>query len=64
MAGQIYTVNAWIVDANGVYNTLSGYPKNFNSINYSDDVEKTYKRAMGDLYEVFGTFCKRDDRLI
>ena len=64
MAGQIYTVNAWVVDANGVYNTLSGYPKNFNSNNYSGDVEKTYQRAMGDLYEVFGAFCKRDDRLI
>ena len=64
MAREIYTVNAWIVDANGTKNTLSGYPKDFDSKNYSNDVKKAFRRAQGDLSEVWGAFCKRDDRMI
>lgn len=62
MARNIFTVNAWIVDANGTKNTLSGYPKDFDSKNYNDDTEKAYRRAMGDFSEIWGAFCKRDDR--
>ena len=62
MVRQIYIVNAYVVDANGTFNPLSGYPKTFDSRNYSDDVDKTLKRAMGDFSEVYGAMCKRDDR--
>ena len=64
MTRQIYTVDAWIVDANGTYNKLSGYPKTFDSKNYSNDADKARKRADGDFSEVWGAFCKRDDRMI
>ena len=62
MARNVFTVNAWIIDANGTKNTLSGYPKDFDSRNYQDDTEKAIKRATGDFCEVWGTMCKRDDR--
>ena len=64
MARNIFTVNAWIIDANGTKNTLSGYPKDFDSKNYENDTEKALKRAMGDFSEVYGAYCKRDDRLM
>lgn len=64
MARNIFTVDAWIIDSNGTYNKLSGYPKNFDSRSYSGDTEKALKRAMGDFSEVYGAFCKRDDRLM
>ena len=64
MARNIFTVNAWVLDANGTYNTLTGYPKNFDSRTYDGDTEKALKRAQGDFSEVFGAFCKRDDRLM
>ena len=62
MIRKIYEVTAKIVDANGVYNTLSGYPKTFDSKNYGNDVDKTLQRAEGELSETFGAMCKRDDR--
>lgn len=62
MARNIFRVEAWIVDANGTFNVLSGYPKNFDSNSYDGDVDKALRRAMGDFCEVFGAFCKRDDR--
>lgn len=64
MARNIFRVEAWIVDANGTFNTLSGYPKNFDSNSYDGDIDKALRRAMGDFSEVFGAFCKRDDRQI
>jgi hypothetical protein len=64
MARNIFTVDAWIIDANGTYNKLSGYPKNFDSRSYDGDTEKALKRALGDFSEVYGAYCKRDDRLM
>lgn len=61
---QIYIVNAFIVDANGAFHVLDGYPKSFDSRNYSDDGEKAYRRAQGDMSETWGAMCKRDDRII
>ena len=62
MQRNIFIVNARIVDANGVLNTLSGYPKAFDSKNYDNDIDKARKRAEGEFSEVWGAFCKRDDR--
>lgn len=64
MARNIFTVNAFIVDSNGTYNVLSGYPKNFDSNNYQNDIAKARKRADGEFAEAWGAFCKRDDRQI
>lgn len=64
MKREIYEVYAKIVDANGSYNTLSGYPKTFDSRNYDHDINKTELRAYGEFYETLGAMCKRDDRQV
>ena len=61
---NIYIVDAMIVDANGTFNRLDGYPKQFDSKNYAGDVDKTRRRAEGDFSDVWGAMCKRDDRMI
>lgn len=62
MARNIFIVDAMIVDANGTFNHLDGYPKLFDSKNYSNDVDKAKRRAEGDFSDVWGAMCKRDDR--
>lgn len=64
MARQIFIVDAVILDANGTYNHLTEYPKAFDSKNYQGDIDKAKKRAEGDMSEVWGAMCKRDDRLM
>lgn len=64
MLQEIFVVNAQVVDANGTYNALSGYPKAFKSTAYGNDIEKARQRALGDYYDVMGAFGKRDDRQI
>ena len=55
-------MSAKIVDSNGTFNNLSGYPKTFDSRNYDNDIDKAQRRAEGDFSEVWGAMCKRDDR--
>ena len=64
MARQIFIVDAHIVDANGTFNYVSGYPKTFDSRGYQDDIEKTQRRAEGDMSEAWGAMCKVDTRQI
>ena len=62
MKRQIFEVYAKIVDATGAYNTLSGYPKIFDSHSYDDNIDKALKRARGEFHDTIGAMCKRDDR--
>ena len=62
MQRAIFEVYAKVVDSNGAYNTLSGYPKVFDSNSYDNDREKTKARALGEYYECLGAMYKRDDR--
>lgn len=64
MARQIFIVDAYIVDANGTFNYINGYPKRFDSRNYDNDVERTQRRAEGDMSEAWGAMCKVDTRQI
>ena len=64
MQREIFEVYAKIVDANGSYNTLSGYPKVFDSKNYDNDIDKARQRAYGEFHECLGAMCKRDDRQV
>mgnify|MGYP007092166016 CR=1 FL=1 len=64
MARQIFIVDAHIVDANGTFNYISGYPKTFDSKNYQNDVDKARRRAEGDMSEAWGAMCKNDTRQI
>lgn len=62
MKREIYEVYAKIVDATGAYNTLSGYPKTFDSRNYDNDINKTLLRAQGEYHDTLGAMYRRDDR--
>lgn len=62
MVRAIYEVYAKVVDANGAYNTLTNYPKVFDSRSYNGNTEKALQRAKGEFHETFGAMCKRDDR--
>lgn len=62
MERVIYEIYAKVVDANGTYNTLSGYPKVFDSKNYGNDVEKARNRAYGEYHSTLGAMYTRDDR--
>ena len=64
MPRQIFIVNAVIVDANGTFNTLDGYPKKFDSRNYQNDIDKTQRRAEGGFSEAWADMCKVDTRQI
>lgn len=62
MQRKFFEVYAKVVDANGAYNTLSGYPKVFDSHSYNDDVDKALRRAKAEFHETAGAMLKRDDR--
>ena len=62
MQRQIFEVYAKIVDSNGNYSTLSGYPKAFDSHAYNDDIDKTLMRATGEFANTWGAMCLREDR--
>ena len=67
MSRQIYIVSAHIVDANGAFHMLDGYPKTFDSNSYSDKenpIETAQRRAESDFSECWAAMCKRDDRMI
>lgn len=64
MERQIFIVDAYIVDANGTFNNIQGYPRRFDSRSYSGDIEKTQRRAEGDMSEVWGAMCKIDTRQV
>lgn len=62
MARQIYIVDAIVVDENGTFGRLDGYPKQIDSKNYDGDVDKARRRAEGYFSEVWSGMCRRDDR--
>lgn len=62
MERRIFIVEANIVDANGAFNIVNGYPKSFDSKNYDNDFNKALKRAQGEFSDCQGAMCKRDDR--
>lgn len=64
MQREIYEVTAKVVDANGTYNTLTNYPKTFDSRSYNNDLDKTYKRAEGEWHSAMSAMSTRDDRLL
>ena len=61
---RIFTNIAFIVDANGAYHMMDGYPKTFDSKNYSNDEHKAYLRATGDGHTMFGSMCMNDTRKV
>lgn len=64
MQREIFEVYAKVVDANGSYNTLTGYPKVFDSKSYDNDINKARQRAYGAYHECLGAMCKADSRQV
>jgi len=64
MKREIYVVNAYIVDANGTFNTLSGYPKTFDSKHYNNNLDKTMMRVQSDFHYVVSAMYKADTRQV
>jgi len=62
MRREIYQVNAMLVGSDNSFYVLDGYPKSFDSRSYSNDIDKTYRRAMGEYNNVLSTMYTRDDR--
>lgn len=61
---NIYIIDAQIVDANGTFHNLDGYPQIVDSNSYQGDVSKARRRADGIFSEAWGAMCKVDTRLI
>lgn len=59
---EIYQVTANIVDANGTFNALTGYPKTFDSKSYDNDLGKTMQRAYGQWHQALADMSKIDTR--
>lgn len=59
---EIYLVIANIIDANGTYNPLLGYPQIFDSKNYNNDLDKTVQRAYGQWHQALADMSKVDTR--
>ena len=59
---NLFLVIPQIVDANGNHSVPSDYPKPFDSRSYGGDIDKTQRRAEGELSSLWSAYCKRDDR--
>ena len=62
MARNIFRVNATIVDENGNYSTMSGFPKTFDSNSYEGNVEIALRRAKASFHSTLGTMYAVDNR--
>lgn len=64
MKRAIFEVYAKVVDSTGAYNTLSGYPKVFDSKGYNNDIAKTRQRAYGEYHNALAEMAKVDTRQV
>ena len=62
MKRNIYRVEACVVDANGTFNDLSGYPVTVDSRSYDNNPDITYQRAYGKYCETISAMSKVDTR--
>jgi len=62
MTRAIYITYAFVVDANGTWSNLSGYPKSQDSKNLGNDLEKTLARAQADNADAWSAMNKADTR--
>ena len=53
---------AFIVDANGTWNNLSGYPISRDSKNFNNDIDITLARANADNADAWSNISKNDTR--
>ena len=59
---EIFEVVAKVVDSNGTFNALTGYPKAYDSRSYNNDVEKAQQRAIGEWHNALAAMSVADTR--
>ena len=59
---EIFEVVAKVVDSNGTFNNLNGYPKAFDSRAYNNDIAKAQQRAIGEWHNALGAMSVADTR--
>lgn len=59
---EIFEVVARVVDSNGTFNALTGYPKAYDSRSYNNDVEKAQQRAIGEWHNALAAMSVADTR--
>jgi hypothetical protein len=64
MARQIFIVEASLVNAQGVYSMLTGFPKRFDSESYDGDIDKAERRAKAAYHTALGDMYAVDDRMM
>lgn len=64
MPRMIYKVDAFIVDANGTYSQIQGYPKTLDSRGYGNDPQRAFRRAKSDLCATEAQMLQVDTRQI
>ena len=62
MQREIYITYAFIVDANGTWSNLSGYPMSRDSKTLDNDLDKTLARAQADNADAWSNINKTDTR--
>ena len=62
MTRAIYITYAFIVDANGTWSNLSGYPISRDSKTMDNDLDKTAARAQADNADAWSNINKTDTR--
>ena len=62
MQRQIFIVYAYVVDSNGTFGLVDGYPKAYDSKHYSNDVDKTQGRALADAHGLLADMYTKDTR--
>ena len=64
MARNIFIVDAFQVNDEGVYAHINGYPKVFDSESYEGNVDMAAKRANGSFADTWSGFCNVDNKQI
>lgn len=61
---NIFIVNATVVDSNGTYSTVSGFPKRFDSDSYNNSAETALRRAKAAYHAQLGLNYAVDGRMM
>lgn len=64
MARDIFIVNATQVNAQGQFSVVSGFPKNFDSNSYDNDVDKALRRAKSAFHAQCSTNYATDGKVM
>lgn len=61
---NIFVVDAFLVNGEGTYAHINGFPKVFDSESYDGSVDTALKRAQGSFASTWSDFCAVDNKQI